>query len=163
MAKDLETRDLKTRDGRLGYAVVRVVLGVNLTMHGVSRFLMGPGEFGFKLQTQFAHSPLPAKFVWAFGTMLPGIEALLGVLILFGLRTRAALVGAGMLMAVLTFGVCLIQDFAAAGLQLTYAVVIAGLVALVRYNGWSVDAAMGVRGQVTAPDERVQVPCGDGG
>lgn len=158
MAKDLETRD-----GRLGYAVVRVVLGVNLTMHGVSRFLMGPGEFGFKLQTQFAHSPLPAKFVWAFGTMLPGIEALLGVLILFGLRTRAALVGAGMLMAVLTFGVCLIQDFAAAGLQLTYAVVIAGLVALVRYNGWSVDAAMGVRGQVTAPDERVQVPFGDGG
>jgi thiosulfate dehydrogenase (quinone) large subunit len=88
---------------------------------------------------------------------------LLGALILIGLRTRTALVGAGMLMAVLTFGVCLIQDFSAAGLQLTYAAVIAGLVALVRYDGWSVDAAMGVRGQVTAPDERVQVPFGNEG
>jgi thiosulfate dehydrogenase [quinone] large subunit len=151
------------KDERLGYALLRVVLGVNLSMHGVGRMLTGWGEFGFKLQTQFAHSLLPASAVWAFGELLPGIECLLGALILVGLRTRAALIAAGTLMAVLTFGSGLIQDFAAAGTQLMYAAIIAALVALVRFDGWSVDAWMRLSDQGPRVDGGVDVPSGDGG
>jgi thiosulfate dehydrogenase [quinone] large subunit len=151
------------KDERLGYALLRVVLGVNLLMHGVGRILMGAGEFAFKLQTQFAHSPLPSWSVRSFGVVLPGIECLLGALILVGLRTRAALIATGALMALLTFGSGLIQDFTAAGTQLIYAAIIAALVALVRFDGWSADAWMRLSDQGPRVDDGVDIPSGDGG
>jgi thiosulfate dehydrogenase [quinone] large subunit len=150
------------KDERLGYALLRVVLGVNLLMHGVGRILMGAGEFAFKLQTQFAHSPLPSWSVRSFGVVLPGIECLLGALMV-GLRTRAALIATGALMALLTFGSGLIQDFTAAGTQLIYAAIIAALVALVRFDGWSADAWMRLSDQGPRVDDGVDIPSGDGG
>jgi thiosulfate dehydrogenase [quinone] large subunit len=72
--------------------------------------------------------------------ILPFIEGLLGALLLVGLRTRAALIGASLLMVVLTFGSSLVQDWSAAGAQLMYALVLSTLLFLHRYDGWSVDA-----------------------
>lgn len=129
-------------DQRLAYALLRIVAGLNLLMHGVGRMFAGPGTFASKLVGQFAHAPLPVWSVWSFGMMLPAIEALLGLLLLIGLRTRAALITASLLMMVLTFGAGLIQDWPAAGLQLTYALVFSALLFLLRYNGWSADACM---------------------
>jgi thiosulfate dehydrogenase [quinone] large subunit len=133
---------LANDDQRLAYALLRIVLGVNLMMHGVSRMLIGPGVFTAKLVAQFAHAPLPGWSVWSFGMVLPAVEALLGLLLLVGLRTRAALVGGSLLIMVLTFGSALVQDWSAASIQLTYALVYSILIFLLRYNGWSVDAWM---------------------
>ena len=131
--------ELQMKDERLGYVLLRLALGVNLMMHGVSRILMGPGDFAFKLQTQFANSMLPAAAVRVFGILLPGVEALLGFLILIGLRTRVALVAVSLLMMVLMFGAAMIQDWSAAGTQLVYAAIVSGLIVLQRFDGWSVD------------------------
>jgi len=130
------------RDRRLAYALLRILVGINLIMHGVSRMLMGPSVFAEKLTAQFGHSPLPLRGAWAFGMVLPAIEALLGMLLLLGLRTRAALVASLFLMMLLTLGVALVQDWSAAGLQLTYGLVLAALLFLSRYNGWSLDACL---------------------
>ena len=127
-------------DERTAYALLRAVSGINLMMHGVSRMIAGPGEFAAKLVMQFAHAPLPPWSVWAFGLILPSIEGILGLLILIGLRTRAAAIAAGITIALLTFGSALIQDWPAASIQLTYAVVYSALIFLHRYNGWSLDA-----------------------
>jgi thiosulfate dehydrogenase [quinone] large subunit len=135
----------ESSDERLAYALLRVVVGTNLMMHGVSRMIAGPGEFAAKLVMQFAHAPLPAWSVWAFGLTLPAIEGGLGLLLLIGLRTRAALIAASALIIVLTFGSSLLQDWATVGIQLTYAVVYAALLFLHKYNGWSVDAWMARR------------------
>ncbi len=132
-------------DGRLAYALLRATLGMNLLMHGISRALAGSGEFAAKLVLQFEHTPLPAWSVWAFGLTLPAIEAILGLLLLLGLRTRASLIAGSLLILVLTFGSALIQDWSAAGMQLTYAAVYSALLSLERYNGWSIDAWMGRR------------------
>jgi thiosulfate dehydrogenase (quinone) large subunit len=132
--------DLQMRDERLGYVLLRVVFGLNLLMHGVSRMLMGPGDFAFKLQAQFAGSILPTTGVRLFGILLPGVEALLGLLILIGLRTRVALVVASLLMMALTFGSAIIQDWTATATQLFYAAIVSGLIVLQRFDGWSVDA-----------------------
>jgi thiosulfate dehydrogenase [quinone] large subunit len=132
--------ELERRDERLAYALLRVALGMNLLMHGVGRMLSGPGDFAFKLQTQFAQSPLPAWSVRMFGVLLPGVEAILGALLLAGLRTKPALVAAGLLMVTLTFGAGLIEDWTAAATELLYASIIAALVATLRFNGWSVDS-----------------------
>ena len=134
--------DINSRDQRVAYALLRIVVGLNLTMHGVSRMLAGPSTFSAKLVGQFAHSPLPEWSVWGFGMVLPAVEALLGLLLLIGLRTRAALVAGSLLIMVLTFGSALVQDWPTAGLQLTYALVYSVLLFLVRYNGWSLDACM---------------------
>lgn len=133
---------LDNSDERLAYALLRIVVGLNLLMHGVGRMLSGPGTFAAKLVDQFAHAPLPVWSVWSFGMVLPAIEALLGMLLLIGLRTRASLVAASLLMMLLTFGSGLVQNWPVAGLQLTYALVFSILLFLARYNGWSADACM---------------------
>lgn len=129
-------------DQRLAYALLRIVVGLNLLMHGVSRMLAGPATFAAHMVAQFAHAPLPMRSVWGFGMILPAIEALLGLLLLLGLRTRAALVAASLLLMVLTFGSALLQDWAIVGTQLIYALVYSALLFLLPYNGWSVDARL---------------------
>jgi thiosulfate dehydrogenase [quinone] large subunit len=130
----------KLSDERIAYALLRLAVGVNLLMHGVSRMIAGPEEFAVKLVMQFSHAPLPAWSVWFFGLILPSIEALLGLLILIGLRTRAALIAASLLITLLTFGAALLQDWAAAGTQLTYALVYSTLIFLHRHNEYSIDS-----------------------
>jgi thiosulfate dehydrogenase [quinone] large subunit len=137
----IDTRE--KRDQRAAYALLRIILGVNICLHGVSRLITGGTLFSSKLAAQFAHSPLPGPLVSAFGTVLPWVEALFGLLILLGLRTRAALVGGSIVLWLLTFGSGLIQDWQAASAQLVYAAVYAALLFLIRFNGWSLDALMG--------------------
>jgi thiosulfate dehydrogenase [quinone] large subunit len=129
-------------DHRIAYAMLRLVVGVNLMMHGVSRIIAGTSAFAAKLVMQFEHTPMPAWSVWGFALMLPSLETLLGALILIGLRTRATLIAASLLIVILTFGSALVQDWSAAGTQLLYAAVYAALLFLIRYNGWSIDAWM---------------------
>jgi thiosulfate dehydrogenase [quinone] large subunit len=128
------------KDERMGYALLRVVAGMNLLMHGLSRWMVGPAVFAGKLTEQFAKTPLPAWSVRGFGLVLPTVEATLGLLLLLGLGTRVGLIGASLLMVVLTFGSSLTQDWNAAGAQLVYALVFSALLFLRRYNGWSLDA-----------------------
>jgi thiosulfate dehydrogenase [quinone] large subunit len=115
-------------------------------MHGISRLIAGPAQFQTKLVSQFEHSALPLSLVWSFGIVLPWVEALFGLLLLVGLRTRAALVGGSVLLLFLTFGSAMIQDWQAASTQLLYAAVYAALLFGIRFNGWSLDALMGRRG-----------------
>jgi thiosulfate dehydrogenase [quinone] large subunit len=130
---------LDRRDEQLAYALLRAVVGLNLFLHGANRLLSGSGEFAAKLVSQFAHTPLPTWSVWVFGLTLPFVEGLFGLLLLVGLRTRATLIAAILWIMVLTFGSSLIQDWNAAGIQLTYAAIYAALIFLHRYNGWSID------------------------
>jgi thiosulfate dehydrogenase [quinone] large subunit len=135
------TADSNRNDRALAYALLRLMLGVNISMHGLSR-LMTPDKFVHAIQSQFVNAPLPHFAVTAFAIALPWTEAALGLLLAAGWRTRFALVGGSLLMAVLTFGSCLLQDWSAAGTQLLYAFVYAALLFLFSYNDWSVDALL---------------------
>jgi thiosulfate dehydrogenase [quinone] large subunit len=128
------------RDKMTAYALLRVTLGANIAMHGLSRLIAGSAEFASKLVTQFAHAPLPPSLVSLFGRNLPWLEGFFGLILIIGLRTRAALIGGALLIVVLTFGSSLIQDWQAAATQLLYAAVYAALLFLLRFNGWSIDA-----------------------
>jgi len=129
-----------TSDEVIAYVLLRAVAGVNLLMHGAGRLLAGKDAFSAHLAEQFARSPLPQTFVHAFGTVLPAVEGLIGLLLLMGLKTRWTLIAASLLMIVLTFGSALVQDWSAAGTQLMYALVFSVLLFFRRYNGWSLDA-----------------------
>jgi thiosulfate dehydrogenase [quinone] large subunit len=131
--------DALNSDEKIAYALLRAVAGTNLLMHGVSRLLAGSQAFSAHLTEQFAHSPLPEAMVRGFGSVLPPIEGLIGLLLLIGWKTRWSLIAASLLMLVLTFGSGLAQNWSAAETQLMYALVFSILLFLRRYNSWSVD------------------------
>jgi len=127
------------RDGALAYFLLRATLGVNLCMHGISRLLAGPASFAHSLVALFERTPLPGWLVLAFGFTLPWIEAVLGLLLLSGLRTRLALIAGSVLLVVLTFGSALRQDWQTVGLQLIYSSVYSALLAFRSRNIYALD------------------------
>ena len=92
-----------------------------------------------------AKSTLPRGFVIGFGYAIPFIEVALGLALMFGILTRAALVCGALFMMALTSGVSSNQQWDAAGQQLLYSVVFFVLLYLVELNGYSVDAVLGRR------------------
>ncbi len=126
-------------DRRIAYALLRAIIGVNLAVHGITRLIAGPHAFAASLLNMFHATPLPPWLVAAFGLVLPWIEAVLGVLILFGLATRYALIAASITILALTFGSTLRQDWESAGLQLIYAAIYAALLAFRSENVYSLD------------------------
>ena len=131
-----ESREL--RDRTPAYALLRVFLGVNIALHGISR-LLDAAKFRGAVEAQFAHAPLPHPLISAFVLALPWAETVLGVLILAGLWTRIALIGGALVMIALTFGSCLIQDWPVVGIQLVYQLAYFVLLFLHNYNHWSAD------------------------
>lgn len=126
-------------DRTLAYALLRLFLGVNIAMHGISRLAFGSAKFHAAIETQFAHTPLPHPLIAAFAVALPWAEACLGLLLVVGLFTRVALAAGALLMVVLTFGSSLLQDWQIAGIQLIYALAYFLLLFLLSYNRWSLD------------------------
>ncbi|HZD77169.1 MAG TPA: DoxX family membrane protein [Acidobacteriaceae bacterium] len=126
-------------DRRLAYALLRVIIGVNLAVHGISRLLAGPHAFATSLVGMFHATALPAWSVLSFGLALPWVEAALGLLILLGLATRFALIAASLTILMLTFGSTLRQDWQSAGLQLIYAAIYAALLVFRQENAYSLD------------------------
>lgn len=133
-----EAEDVQV-DRHLAYALLRAIIGVNLAVHGISRLLAGPHAFAASLVGMFHATFLPAWSVMSFGLVLPWVEAAVGLLVLFGLATRFALIAASFTILVLTFGSTLRQDWESAGLQLIYAAIYAALLAFRRENAYSID------------------------
>jgi thiosulfate dehydrogenase [quinone] large subunit len=133
------------RDPQLAYLLFRVLLGLNIAVHGISRILAGPSNFASSLLPEFQKTILPAWSVYQFGLVLPFAEALLGILLLLGLFTRLSLVGGSLLMIALTFGTCLRQDWNTASTQLIYGALYAALLACLVHNRYSLDTFLSSR------------------
>ncbi|MGB8536202.1 MAG: hypothetical protein WCD57_07300, partial [Acidobacteriaceae bacterium] len=78
----------------------------------------------------------------AFGLSLPWIESIVGLLILVGVATRYVLFFGGLLIAVLTFGTTLMQQWEISGTQLIYAVAFSLLLVWRRHDLLSIDGLL---------------------
>ena len=108
-------------DAVIAYTILRLSFGANIMLHGISRLLAGHAAFLGYLSHYFEKTPLiPASFLPIFATVLPPVEATLGLLLLVGLATRFSLIAGGLVMAALVVGTNLAQDWNVAGLQLIY-------------------------------------------
>src|ERR687888_32937 len=90
-----------------GWALLfaRLVLGLIFFMAGVWKvFGLGPLEHARKFFLPFSDTFLPVWSLWAVGAVTPFVELVAGALVILGLRTRAALVALGFVLAVVTFG-----------------------------------------------------------
>jgi thiosulfate dehydrogenase [quinone] large subunit len=135
----------RRRGPALAFLLLRLTLGLNICMHGVSRLAAGPAAFANSLIPIFQNTPLPAWSVHIFGLILPWAEAILGFLLLIGFCTSVALLAGSLLILVLTLGTTLRQDWSTAGVQLIYAAVYAALLALGRWNDYSLDRLLSLR------------------
>jgi thiosulfate dehydrogenase [quinone] large subunit len=109
-------------------------------VHGVSRLYSGVDAFAHELAALFSTTPLQGAAMYAFGVILPWAETVLGLFVFIGAASRYAYALGMLSIAGLTFGSTLRQDWLSAGLQLTYAMVYAVLLAARQYNSFSVDA-----------------------
>jgi thiosulfate dehydrogenase [quinone] large subunit len=131
-----------SKDIAVAYLLLRVTIGVNICVHGISRIIGGPPAFAHSLVTLFHQTFLPEWAVFVFGLVLPWLEAIFGLLVLTGLRTRMALIAGSILLIALAFGSNLRQDWESAGLQLIYASIYAALLAFRDKNTYSLDTLL---------------------
>ena len=135
----MQTSDWRS-DGSLAYGLFRLTFGLNIMMRGIVRIALGIPAFQNYMLTQFKDVPvMPPAFLLPFASVLPFVETLIGLCILVGFQTRAALIAGGLMIAALTFGTMLRQDFTIAWLQLDYAIAFFILIALRQWNLISID------------------------
>ena len=137
---------MTSSDRSVAYALLRVAMGVNFAGHGFIRIYHGVGEFAHTTAEHMMKSPLPHGLVLGFGYVIPWVEAVLGVMLMLGLGTRAALVVGALFMTALTVGVASNQQWDVAGDQLLYSLVFFVLLFLREWNVLSVDVLIGRRG-----------------
>jgi uncharacterized membrane protein YphA (DoxX/SURF4 family) len=83
----------------------RLVLGLIFFMAGEWKvFELGPVGHARKWFLPYSDTFLPVWSLWAMGVVIPFVELIAGALVIIGLRTRAALVALGFVLAVVTFG-----------------------------------------------------------
>ena len=127
----------------LAYTTLRLALGVNELIHGVTRiFIGGMSAFLTLTQTQFQNTALPVWQVRAFATVVPYCELVIGVLLLLGLWTRWALALAALLMVGIIFGTGMRGDWQIVFLQMFYSLLYSVMLMWRRYDAWSLDAWM---------------------
>lgn len=113
-----------TSDAVLAYGLLRLIFGINIMLHGVTRLLAPHGAFLAYLTHYFEKTPLmPAWMLPPFAVVLPWAEAIFGALVLVGFASRIAMIGGALTLAALAFGTNLAQDWNIAGLQLIYAAI----------------------------------------
>ena len=88
----MQTSDWRS-DGSLAYALFRLTFGLNIMMRGIVRIALGLPAFQNYMLTQFKDVPvMPPGFLVPFASALPFIETLIGLCLLVGFQTRAALI-----------------------------------------------------------------------
>ena len=143
-------------DTSIAYAILRLTLGVNIALRGIVRIALGIPAFQNYMLTQFKDVPvMPPAFLLPFASVLPFIETLIGLCILLGFQTRAALIAGSLMITALTFGTMMRQDFTIAWLQLDYAIAFFILIALRQWNLISLDAKMGRHTTVPSATARI--------
>jgi thiosulfate dehydrogenase [quinone] large subunit len=83
----------------------RLVLGLIFFMAGIWKvFGLGPAGHVQRFFLPFQHTFLPVWSLWAVGFTIPFVELIAGGLVIIGWKTRYALVGLGVVLAIVTFG-----------------------------------------------------------
>lgn len=135
------------RDNKaIAYALLRLAIGINFFGHGFFRILSGVGAFAHHTAENMGKGPLPHALTLGFGYGIPFAEITLGVLLILGFATRYVLAAGALFMVALTFGTTSIQNWAAAGDQLVYSIVLFVLLWLVEANAISIDGVLARRG-----------------
>lgn len=122
----------------VGYALLRVTLGMIFLTTGIVKLMMGVGSFAAGVQQQFA-GKLPTLIVTPFAYALPLVEVAVGALLVLGLFNVKALVLTGLLLIGLIFGLTVVNETATVAGDLSFVLINFVLLWLADHNGYSLD------------------------
>ncbi|MAZ29177.1 MAG: DoxX family protein [Cytophagaceae bacterium] len=125
----------KTSNDQLAFFLARITLGINFLIHGAIR-IPKLSAFAEGMTQGFAESPLPTGLVMVFGHVLPFCEAIVGLFIFLGIKTRYALVAGALIIFVLIFGSAMKEDWGAVGTQMVYALFFFFMIKYLEHDVW---------------------------
>lgn len=145
---------LRQGDIVIAYTLLRIIVGINYFNHGFTRIGNIPG-FMDSMVAAMEGAWMPEFLVRINAALVPPVELTIGLLLILGLFTRGALIACMVLMAVLMYGVTIVQNWDGASSQLIYSVILFILLAGVGYDRFSLDQRIwGKRSQPTnSPSE----------
>jgi uncharacterized membrane protein YphA (DoxX/SURF4 family) len=91
----------------IAYLLLRLNLGANIFLHGLSRLIGDHAAFAAYIDKQMHNAPLSPFLVQFVTVVLPWCEGIVGLLMILGLWTSVALVAGSLLMLMLQIGTCL--------------------------------------------------------
>lgn len=127
----------------VGFALLRVTLGVLFLFAGLGKLIGGRAEFAAGLVERFEETWLPDGLVSVSGQVLPFLEIGLGLLLILGLFALPALIATGLLVLVLLFGTTVVEDHEATGRNAIYALVTFVLIWLSPHDRFALDRLRG--------------------
>lgn len=123
---------------KLNFFFLRLPIAMSLLGHGLVR-LPKLAAFSNWMVGSMAKSVFPPALVTAFSYALPILEALLGLLLLLGIRVQYTLYGGLVLMSILIAGSSSVEDWAAIQAQLVHAVYLGFLLYVYGKAGFRTD------------------------
>lgn len=133
---------ISTTPQPLSYLLARLVMAASMFGHGLVRLPKLQG-FSHWMLENFSASMMPVALVKPFSLALPILEFIVGLLLIAGLFTRAALVAGAFIMISLIVGSCLIEKWEWVTFQMFYGLYFALLLAHIKHNRYSLDARLG--------------------
>jgi thiosulfate dehydrogenase [quinone] large subunit len=120
------------------FLLLRLAVGASMFGHGLVRL---PKLAGFSnwMVGSFEKSMLPLSLVRPFSYALPLLEFAVGLLLITGLFTKAALITGALVMVILIFGTTLIENWDAITSQLIHAALFAVLLQFREHNLLAID------------------------
>ncbi|MBC75999.1 MAG: DoxX family protein [Halobacteriovoraceae bacterium] len=125
------------------YALFRAVMGVNMLIHGAGRLFGDYSGFISKMSGMFDNTFIPELFVKAGAHLISPIELIFGIMLLVGFKTRLSILILNFNMLMLISGVCILQKWELAGLQMAYVLYLFFLGNFINLNKVSVDEMLG--------------------
>lgn len=126
-------------DKVLAYTGFRLLMGMNIFMHGAVRLGSNYPAFVQWTQDLFAQTWLPVWLVTLEARVIPGAEMAIGALMFVGFKTRWAVLGGMALLATLLFGMVILQDWEIVARHLIYALCFYVLLYNTELNKFSID------------------------
>jgi thiosulfate dehydrogenase [quinone] large subunit len=133
---------MRVNNKSLAYALLRIAFGINFAGHGLVRIYNGVDAFATTTAEHLAKSPLPHSLTFGFSYVIPFLESILGLVLILGIFTRAALVCGAVFMMLLTIGIASNQQWDIASQQLIYSAIFFLLLYLIEHNGLAVDNSL---------------------
>lgn len=107
---------------KTGYTLLRLAMGINFLFHAINRYYYGINGFSKWMVTEFEPTFFPSALVNLFANILPIIEALVGLSLIIGLKTKWSLIIGSLTITFLIAGSCMINKWDWVGLQMVYAI-----------------------------------------
>jgi len=122
----------------LTFLLLRLGMGASLLGHGLVRL---PKLAGFSnwMTTLFSHSMIPKLLVLPFSYLLPIAEFLIGTMLVLGLLTKQALLAGSIVMLILIFGSCMIEEWSALPSQVIHLFILSALLSQLPLNSFATD------------------------